>query len=99
MRGKFPVYSFRAVPQLPVGTAQVLNERINVFLALSGLQGVHHVGKIGSQVFLNKGARAQLQAGQVAHLQKLSGQMQGQKIPCGILVGQEGFKQPVMGNR
>ena len=41
---------------MPVGTALVLNERINVSLTLGGLQGVQHVGKIGSQVFLNKGA-------------------------------------------
>ena len=75
----------------------MFNERINVSLALSNLQGVQHIGKIGSKIFLNKGARLQLQGGQVTQLQQSGGQMQGQKIPSCILMCQEGLNSPSWG--
>lgn len=84
---------------MPVGTVLVLNERINVSLTLCGLQRVQHVGKIGPQVFLNKGARFQQQVVRSHSCSSICGQMQGQKIPGGIRMCQEGFKQPVLGNR
>lgn len=71
---------------MPVRTALVHNERINVSLTLCGLQGVQHIGKIGSQVFLNKGAWLQLQGGQVTqqqHPRADAGPENTGRYPCG----------------